>query len=299
METKSRLKEAGKGARWVKAQVGAALSSVVVSKNRMIEEGAEFVVLAKKDLLLVGTTDVVQPFEEFSAVDYGRPERDTLQGMLPPKLARIMVNLIHVSREAREVSLLDPFCGSGTILTEALQIGFMNVYGSDKNPAAAEATKKNIEWLQSKGLTQPGSKAVVEPVDAREVSKYLEDGTIDAIATEPYLGPPRSGRERRGEMQKTLHELSNLYYQSLSNWKKILKPGAPIVMALPVYIVGLEKHGISVADFAPLGLEAEPLLPTLILSRLGVRETKNHGLLYGRNDQFVWREIVRLRVAKQ
>lgn len=297
MEVKGRLKEAGKSARWVKAQVGAALSSVVVGKNKMIDEGAEFVVMAKKDRFLIGKTTVIQPFEEFSKVDYGRPERDLEQGMLPPKLARIMINLIHVSREVKEVALLDPFCGSGTILTEALQMGFGDVHGSDRNPAAVEATKKNIDWVKSKGLAPAESSANVVVSDAREINKQLKENSIDAIVTETYLGPPRTGREKRGEMQKTLYDLTTLYGQSLGVWKKILKPGAPVVIAFPVYIVGLEKHGITIADFKQLGFVPEPLLPASILSRLGVRETKNHGLMYGRNDQYVWREIVRLRLA--
>ena len=126
--------------------------------------------------------------------------------------------------------------------------------------------------------------------------QHLAEKSIDAIVAETYLGPPRNGHERRGDLQKSLHELTDLYYQSLSVFRKVLKPDAPVVLALPVYIIGLEKHGISVEDFKPLGFEPDQLLPQQILSRLGVRETKNHGLLYGRNDQFVWREIVRLRV---
>lgn len=300
MEVKRRLKEAGCAARFVMPQVGTALTSVAVGKNKMLEDGAEFVALVKGDRLLLGKTDVIQPFEEFSTVDYGRPERDTVQGMLPPKLARIMINLIHVSREVKGVTLMDPFCGSGTVLTEALQMGFRELFGSDKNPDAVTGTQKNVEWLQSKGLApnDGSSHVAIFASDAREVSAKVGPASIDAIVSEPYLGPPRTGREKRGEIQKTLSDLSNLYFDCLSDWRKILKPGAPVVLALPVYIMGIEKHGINVNEFADLGFRTEPLLPNLILSRLGVRETKNHGLLYGRNDQHVWREIVRLRVSE-
>jgi tRNA G10 N-methylase Trm11 len=300
MEVKRRLKLAGCASRFVMPQVGTALTSVAVGKNKMLEDGAEFVALVKADKMLLGKTDIIQPFEEFSAVDYGRPERDTVQGMLPPKLARIMINLIHVSREVKEVTLMDPFCGSGTVLTEALQMGFRELFGSDKNPDAVVATQKNVEWLQGKGLApnDGSTHLALFAGDAREVSAKVKPASIDAIVSEPYLGPPRSGQERRGEIQKTLSDLSNLYFDCLNDWKKILKPGAPVVLALPVYIMGIEKHGINVSEFAELGFRTESLLPTLILSRLGVRETKNHGLLYGRNDQHVWREIVRLRVSE-
>ena len=293
MQVKRGLKEAGCGARWVKAQTGPTLTSVAVSKNKMLEEGGEFVVLAKKDVMYVGKTIVVQPFEEFSLVDYGRPERDTLQGMLPPKLSRIMINLANTAGDA---TLLDPFCGSGTILTEALQMGFDKIFGSDKNPKAVEATKKNIDWLKEKKLVSAEKNTEVFVADARSIGQQIKDQSIDAIVSEPFLGPPRTGKEKRGDIQKTLHELSRLYYESLSSWKRILKPGAAVVLALPVYILGTEKHGMSTKEFERIGFKTEPLLPAPITSRLGAQETKNHGLLYGRKNQLVWREIVRLRI---
>ncbi|HTK05513.1 MAG TPA: RsmD family RNA methyltransferase [Candidatus Eisenbacteria bacterium] len=299
MRVKRKLQAAGCAARWVKAQVGTALTSAAVGKNNMLMDGAEFIVLAKADTMIVGKTDVIQPFEEFSLVDYGRPERDTIQGMLPPKLARIMINLIHVSREVVSISIMDPFCGSGTVLTEALQMGFRELYGSDKNPAAVVATQKNIDWLKEKGLVSGETNHVaLFASDARQIGQQMKPKTLDAIVTEPYLGPNRTGGERRGELQKRLSELTKLYYESLSAWRPLLKPGAPIVMAMPVYILGNEKHGISAKDFENLGYRTEAMLPGPILSRLGVPETKNHGLMYGRNDQHVWREIVRLRLAE-
>lgn len=298
MSVKRKLQAAGCAARWVKAQVGTALTSAAVGKNRMLDDGAEFVVLAKGDSMVVGKTDVIQPFEEFSMVDFGRPERDTIQGMLPPKLARIMINLIHVSREVKDIALLDPFCGSGTVLTEALQIGFRELFGSDKNPEAVLATQKNIDWLKEKAIIPNDTGHVaLFAADARNLKPHIKPASLDAIVTEAYLGPNRTGGETRGQLQKTLAELTKLYYESLSSWRGLLKPDAPIVMAMPVYIVGNEKHGIVAKEFESLGFRAESMLPTIILSRLGVPETKNKGLLYGRNDQRVWREIIRLRLA--
>jgi len=298
MEVKRRLKEEGFPVRWVKAQGGPALTSVVVSKNRMIEFGAEFVIMIKDSKMRIGATALVQPFEDFSEVDYGRPSRDTVQGMLPPKLARIMINMIHVSRPVMEIALYDPFCGSGTITTEALRMGFDRLYASDKNPEAVEGTKKNLQWLKDQAMTLSIDHVTAFQADARDAAKTIPENTIDAIVTEPYLGPPRTGREKRGDMQRELNNLTILYYQSLSAWRKILKDGAPVVMALPVYIVGMEKHGINISEFEKLGYTVESLLPARLLSRIGVPETRNHGLLYGRNDQHVWREIIRLRLKK-
>lgn len=296
MEVKKKLKAAGCAARWVRPKTGAAITSVSVAKNKLLVDGAEFVVLAKEDGMFVGKTDVVQPFEEFSKTDYGRPERDPLQGMLPPKLARIMMNLIHVSKAVMEISLYDPFCGSGTILTEALRMGFDKLYGSDLNPKAVENTKKNMRWTCDQGFTSCRTDhSRISVSDSRKVGDYIGPDEIDAIVTEPYLGPPMKGTESPKELQKNLRELTRLYKESLRAWKPILKDGSPIVMALPVYIKGLKKYGISAKEFEELGFRTESLLPSFILSRIGVKETANKGLLYGRNDQRVWREIVRLR----
>jgi hypothetical protein len=142
--------------------------------------------------------------------------------------------------------------------------------------------------------------------DARDLAQTFTLKSIDTIVAETYLGPPRNGRETRGEIQRMLYTLGNLYYQSFSAFKKVLKPGAPVILALPAYVVSVkdagraattELHGISLADFAPLGVKVEPLLPQPIMARLGDKPSKNQGLYYGRKDQLVWREIVKIRFA--
>ncbi len=293
MEAKRLLKEEGISCRWVQPQQGYELSSVAVQKNGMTEEqGFECVILVKDGTMRIGITEAVQPFQRFSDIDYGRPARDMVQGMLPPKLARIMLN-IGIVRPAHRI--LDPFCGSGTVLTEAMQLGVRKLVGSDLNPAAVESTKKNIAWMHDQGYGAKPEEVNVFESDARKVSEHLEKHSIDAIITEPYLGPPRTGKETRSEVQKRLHELTNLYLAALQDWKHVVKPGGPIIVALPVYIMGLEKHGIMASDFSGAGYETEPLFPDRFLQRMGVKPTKNKGLLYGRNDQHVWREIVRMR----
>jgi tRNA G10 N-methylase Trm11 len=298
MSVKKKLREVGCAARWVKAQTGTALTSVAVAKNKMLVDGAEFVALAKEGAMYVGTTTVVQPFEDFSKADYGRPERDPVQGMLPPKLARMMINLIHVSKEVKDIALYDPFCGSGTVLTEGMRIGFRHVVGSDLNPEAIASTLANIDWTREQGMVHAEHvESKVFPSDARLVGAHLQPGSIDAIVTEPYLGPPMKGNESRSEMQKRLDELTKLYAAALRAWKPLLAPDAPVVMAMPVYIHGLEKHGIDTKAFEVEGFRTESLLPSMMIARMGTKETRNKGLLYGRNDQRVWREIVRLRAV--
>lgn len=295
MEVKRLLKEEDVPCRFVRPSAGFALSSAAAQKNGLTGPGGfEYVLLTKGDAMMTGVTLAIQPFERFSAADYGRPSRDTVQGMLPPKLARIMLN-IAAARPGQRI--FDPFCGSGTVLTEALQLGVRQVVGSDTNPGAIESTKENIAWLTEKGFCPAPERLDLSAQDARKAGEWLEPASVDAIVTEPYLGPPRNGKESRGESQRTLYELTRLYVGSLASWKTVLKEGAPVVMALPVYIHGLERHGVNAEEFRAAGFETESLFPSRFLERMGVRETKNKGLLYGRMDQKVWREIVRLRTT--
>ncbi len=77
----------------------------------------EFHIIPHGKESILAITDGIQDYEEWNKRDYGRPHSDPKRGMLPPKLARMMVNLAGADGEGK--TLLDPFCGSGTILMEA------------------------------------------------------------------------------------------------------------------------------------------------------------------------------------
>src|SRR3989344_3240561 len=92
MEIKKALKEKGVSSRWVTSREKT-LSSVVVEQNKLTSEwGVEIVIVGDGAKYWAGKTLAVQPFKELSARDYGRPGRDDYSGMLPPKLAQIMIN---------------------------------------------------------------------------------------------------------------------------------------------------------------------------------------------------------------
>ncbi|MBU1149254.1 hypothetical protein KKI23_04150, partial [Patescibacteria group bacterium] len=120
------------------------LSSVVVAKNHLLHKGAEFVWLSVDKKIYLGVTETVQEFAEYSQRDFGRPSRDNHSGMIPPKLAKIMINLAGIKKTD---SLLDPFCGSGTILQEAMLLGYRQIIGSDISDKAVRDSKNNIDWL--------------------------------------------------------------------------------------------------------------------------------------------------------
>ncbi len=178
------------------------LSSVVVAKQKLTE-----IIIGDG---WIGKTVAVQDFEDWGKRDYGRPEAEGHIGMLPPKVARMMVNI------AQSNYILDPFCGTGTILMEALTIGLKAV-GSDINPKQVERTRKNIEWL--------GKKTELFCGDASKISEKVKD--VDAIVTEPDLGPRI--------------DLEQLYINCFNDWRKVLKPKGLVVIALPFVKNVLDK----------------------------------------------------------
>lgn len=212
INTKKILAEKGIKSRFVLPKDNI-LSSVVVSKQKLQE-----LIIAKNKIF---KTVAVQDFQDWNKRDYLRPCADPAKGMLPPKVARMMVNLVRPEGGL----LLDPFCGVGTILSEALLMGF-DVIGSDNSPRAIEFSRKNLEWLSKEYKTK--NKYDVFVNDARNISLK----SIDAIVTEPYMGPLSPTKDTIGNI---ILDLENLYISCLENWQRVLKKGGSIVMAFPSF----------------------------------------------------------------
>jgi len=177
-QVKDELVARGISARFVAPKGGNILSSVVVAKQELIE----LVVVGKEGDWTIGETIAVQDFEEWNKRDYGRPAADPKAGMLPPKVARMAVNLAGEPKV-----LLDPFCGMGTILGEALLMGW-SVFGSDISAEVIEKTRKNLEWLE--GSDTSTKKYPILPVISMEGSdtsmgkgnaENISDGFGDAF----------------------------------------------------------------------------------------------------------------------
>ena len=297
MEIKKYLREQNVSCRWVTSRE-TTLSSVVVEQNKLTSKGAEIVLINLKggSEVLIGQTLAVQPFKELSFRDYGRPARDDRSGMLPPKLAQIMINLsaiephyveTHCNASLRNAVILDPFCGSGTILTEAMLMGYENLIGADISKKAINNTEKNINWIKTKfhPAILCGIKFQLYNKNATELSKLIKPNSIDAIITEPYLGPQRG----KFDIKKTVHELEQLYTKSLAEFKKVLKPNGQIVMIWPIFRVTDNVERIT-ADLN--GFKITNPIPENLQNQKTIQLTDRNTIIYGRPGQKIWREIV-------
>lgn len=289
MEIKKFLKEQGISCRWVISKEKI-LSSVVVEQNKLTGKGDEIVLIENGKNIFIGKTLAVQPFKELSFRDYGRPGRDDESGMLPPKLAQIMINLTKTRDSIKNITLLDPFCGSGTVLTEAILVGYQNLIGSDLSAKAVSDTKTNIEWIKDTyRFTIPPYELINESTTS--ISKKIKSNSVDAIVTEPFLGPQRGHLDIR----KITQDLESLYNQALQEFKKILKDDGVIVMLWPVFMTGRHPQPINpnISGFKIINP-----IPGILMNNSVITLTDRETIIYGREGQRVWREIVILKPIK-
>lgn len=267
------------------------LSSVIVHKEKMIEQGADIVLIKYKEEIFFGVTLAVQDYDSFSKRDYGKPGKDAISGMLPPKLARMMLNLASTDNTK---TILDPFCGSGTVILEALALGFTNIYGSDKSKEAIEDTESNLVWWQQYNVLNDIPEIIRLKVE--DLSKHYDEESIDLIVTEPYLGPPLRGRENDVQIKNIKRQLQDLYTITLKEFAKVLKPGGIVVMVWPVFVDRQDnKLFLSLKDkLDDLNLETIDYLDNLEISIERITEHRQ-SYFYCREGQRVCREIVVLK----
>lgn len=276
---KRHLKDLGRKVRFVEAKE-LTLSSVQVTKNKLVGHGIELVIVETENGWLIGKTIAVQPFEDWSRRDYGRPKRDAKSGMLPPKLARMMLNMLGMKADG---ILLDPFCGSGTVATEASALGWKKVVMSDISSRAVNDTKKNVAWLKEKFEADLDLTASILPIE--ELSALVKSNTISAIVTEGYLGPALSKPARQKDIEKYRQELVPIYKTLLRETVRILKDGGRAVLTMPRWIDRDDnQHTL---------LRLRAALPPGLRVRQLKTDTENVPI-YQREGQYVVRELVLL-----
>lgn len=230
-ELKKIFKEQKVRAFYKKPKRGKSLMPNEVVKQKLVKEGVEFLVY--EDYVAV-TKAVFNPFEHEKR-DEEMPCKDYLK-TISIRLAKILINLSQAKN-----TLLDPFCGCGVILQEAI-LQDLNVIGVDIDAKSIESSKTNLKFIEK----QYGAKAKYTLIEGN--SQFLSNliKEVDGVATEPYLGPYLKKLPTLEEANKTINELSALYTRTLREIKKILK-GGKVVMIIPRFIT--DKNVRIVMDF--------------------------------------------------
>ena len=300
------------------------LSSASIINNKILEKGIDlnFIITSSRPLfhkredieLALGKTVAIQDIESYKQRDYERPCREAKIGMMPPKLAQIMLNLAQV-KEGQLI--LDPFCGTGVILQEALLMG-CRIIGSDFNEKQVQNSKNNLGWLKENYLSDqfpsreelemgfpigsthpqppPERGLQILKIDAMHLAKKINPLSVDAIITETTLGPIYTKPPVPKEIRKNFKKLEKVYLKFLTQAKKVLKPDARIVMAVPCYQTRSGKFILMpiVDIFKKTGYSVKEPVPEDILAKLGSTPeiTSRNTLIYSRRDQVVGREII-------
>lgn len=189
----------------------------------------ELNILPAKDAATLARTVWIYDSLGFAARDRRRPYQDIKRGMLPLKLARLMVNLGTYGEPDQTV--YDPFCGTGTILAEALMTG-CRVIGSDLDRLAVEGTSANLAWITQKfGLANDRFEIklgdAVKPVFPR----------ADCVVTEPYMGPLLDARHvpSREKLLRITKGLDKLYRGTLRALHPLLPKGGRVIITFPTF----------------------------------------------------------------
>jgi tRNA (guanine10-N2)-dimethyltransferase len=282
LEIKKKLKENGISSRWVTSKEEK-LSSATLFKNKLINQGIEFCLFIESEkIIYVGKTLTYQEFKEYEFYDICRPIRTIEKGLIPPKLAKIMINLSQIPLNE---TILDPFCGVGTILQTALLMGYKKVIGTDISKEAVENTKRNIEWLKNNFRQIKNCDIEIFQADVREISKKILKNSIGAIITEPYLGPLKIKN-----FKLEIENLSKLYLKAFEEFKKILKSDGKIVIIFPIFKINSSYYFIQILNKLKKDWKIFTPFPENFKNPV-IRLTRRNSLIYSRKDQKVLREI--------
>lgn len=295
IQLKKELKARGYSVRWVTGKNSEPLSPAAVAKCKLTQaSNADLCLSIANNTVFIGKTTHVQDADAWSKRDYDRPKRDSKNGMLPPKLARIMVNLAQTPDNGL---LLDPFCGSGTILMEAaLATSAKQIIGSDIESKQISYTDKNNDWLlREKIISGTDHKRFrTFTTDVRKLKKFIPSESIDTIVTEGYLGPLLQGNESPKQLKTNAEEVQNLWIDSLKALKPLLKNTATLIIITPTYKT---KRGTASVDLTAnlneLGYKKSKfVVPTRHASKaLQAQRNSKFELSYGRENQFIKRNI--------
>ncbi len=233
----------------------------------------------------------VQDIDAYAKRDQARPARDAKVGMLPPKLAQILINLCGPLKPSS--TILDPFCGTGVVLQEALLMGY-HAYGTDLSERMIDYSEKNLNYFDFKDFK----------VEQGDATSFKWEQPIDAVACEGYLGKPMSKIPTEMELKEQKQECGAIVTGFLKNLAGQIKVGTPVVIAVPAWLrldgsyerLDILDHPRSSNETTQSG-QLFPQEKVDLITDMGynVNNKSREGLIYCREKQIVARDILILR----
>lgn len=143
-------------------------------------------------------------YEELEKRDMKKPVRREALA-ISPRLSKIMINLSQTKK-----NLVDPFCGIGGVLFEAL-LQELEVIGIEIDPHAINGAKKNLEWGKF-------PKEKYQLITGNSKTVKIKDSEV--IVTEPDLGRLVRKSPKQKDIDLTMKNFENLMVGVLNNLKR-------------------------------------------------------------------------------
>ncbi len=290
---------------------GLNLESGQMFGSKLLSKGFEFIIWRRGSSFLLAQTVANQDIRSYTIRDREKPFRDAKMGMLPPKLAQILVNLgvsqgkdPHSSRQdvngscppsvplRRDSSpckggseaeiIIDPFCGSGTISIEAALMGY-ETEGSDLSMTFAQGARQNFSDLARRLGFAPES-GKFQTSDALKLPWEKMSGIV---VTEGMLGTNFASAPTPPQIRENAVFVLTLWEKL---FQKIATGNIPVVCCcLPCWRQGSGSVSIAgkLMDYVrSLGYTPDPVF--------GGKKSS----VYARESAFVGREVVVFRKSK-
>jgi tRNA G10 N-methylase Trm11 len=277
LELKKVCKKAGRSVRLV-PNTELALSSATVLHNQLTGEmGWEALLVKDGNKTWLAQTVAVQDITAYARRDQGRPKRDARVGMLPPKLAQTIVNLATGPLVATDEHIvLDPFCGTGVVLQEALLMGY-GAYGTDLEPRMIDYSRENLEWLATHG------KETTPELEVGDATAHDWAHPFSVVASETYLGRPLSNWPGSDTLREIIGTCNVIIEKFLKNMADQTRPGQRLCLAVPAWHGPGDKiYHLPLIDH----------LEEIGYNRQRFEHVRDADLVYFRPEQLVARELL-------
>ncbi len=303
LRIKKTLQESGISARLVNTE-NENIVSAVWKRDKLGRSKSEYNLLHIKGISYIAVTLACQDIDAYTKRDTGK-SRDMVVGMMPPKLCQMMINL---ANEWAKNPVYDPFCGLGTILIEAANMGITRIYGSDISSNMVHATEENLSNFIAEEQIWQERIRLAGGTPAKDFSNFASEiFELDAakiihlsrtignahIVSEWYLGEIMQRDsitlDRVKQERSKLRNMYDWFFGGLC----ALNFSGNIVMTFPFWdIHGTHSFFTEIYDvIGRHGFDIIPLLPEGMRTLM----TAKWSLLYKRPGQNVGREVVRIR----
>ena len=289
--------------------------SAVFKKEKLAKSQSEYNLLHLEWISYIAVTLACQDIDAYTKRDTGKA-RDMEVGMMPPKLAQMMIN---IASEWKRNGVYDPFCGLGTILIESANMWILEVIWSDMSAKMVSSTEKSLsefiaeekvwheriraKWgIPSKDFSN--FKAQIFQMDSSKITRNsLQAHIVESlqswelhIISEGYLGEIMQKdsitMDRVKQERSKLRNMYDGFFGGLCG----LDFGGNLIMTFPFW----EVHGTT-SFFTEIHdvigrhwFEVIPLLPPDMRTLMTPKGT----LLYKRPGQNVGREVTKVRLRK-